>query len=127
MQIPSDLKYVRSLSVKVIGALAPLALDESTILDIKLAIEEAVTNAILHGNRSCQDLPVTITFSVNKKRLQISVADKGDGFDYRNLPKPTQDENLTKTQGRGLFLIHHVMDKVHFNDKGNRIRMVKYL
>ena len=127
MKIPSDLKYVRSASAKVIEALAPLALDESTMLDIKLAIEEAVTNAILHGNGSCQDLPVTITFSVNKKKLQITVADEGDGFDYRNLPEPTQDKNLVEPRGRGLFLIHHVMDEVHFNNKGNRIRMVKYL
>jgi serine/threonine-protein kinase RsbW len=53
--------------------------------------------------------------------------DEGDGFDYKNLPDPTLEENLQELKGRGVYLIRRLMDEVVFNEAGNQITMIKKL
>jgi len=60
-------------------------------------------------------------------KISISVEDKGTGFDHNKVPDPTKEENLLMGNGRGVFLIKHLMDEVRFNKKGNRLTMVKHL
>ena len=127
MQIKSDLKLVTKTSDKLLGELNALNLDDSTLFEIKLALEEALINAIIHGNKRNRDLPVSIDLSVKDGSIEITVEDTGGGFDYRKIPNPILDENMMKMGGRGVFLIKRLMDKVQYNEAGNRITMVKHI
>jgi len=127
ISIPSSLERVREAVDTILGHLDKTGLDESTTFDIKLSLEEAVINAMKYGNRLKEDLVVDIELTHNGSKVVIAVEDKGDGFDHRSLPDPTDEENLLKTGGRGVFLIRHLMDRVQYNDKGNRTTMTKYI
>ena len=98
---------------------------EPATFAIKLAVEEAVTNAIKHGNKFDPRKLVELTFDVGPRRTIVMVADQGDGFDPSCLDDPTLDENLEKPTGRGVMLMHAYMDEVQYNEKGNQVRMVK--
>ena len=101
--------------------------DESVIFDIRLCVEEAVRNAIVHGNKSNRDLPVHISYSLEGDRFTVEIEDQGRGFDPDKVPDPTLEENLLKGGGRGVFLIYKLMDEIKYNDEGNKIFMVKYI
>jgi serine/threonine-protein kinase RsbW len=111
----------------VLGSLAPYGLGESDVFDIKLCVEEAVINAIIHGNRRDAKKSVTAAYWINGDELNVEVEDEGDGFVYKEISDPTAEGNIMKSSGRGVYLINHLMDKVEYNDAGNRIRMIKRL
>lgn len=100
--------------------------NEDEIFAIHLAVEEATTNAIKHGNGKNPEKKITIEYHVSPDRFDICVTDEGEGFDSTQLPDPREGENLYKLFGRGVFLIQSFMDTVEFNEKGNSIRMVKF-
>ena len=125
--IPSDISCIKEVISKVIDSVKDRNLDSGAMFDIRLSAEEAIRNAIQHGNKNKKELPVNIKFNVDEKSLELIIEDKGEGYDYRHIPDPTTDKNILKTCGRGVYLIHKLMDEVHYNDKGNTIRMIKYL
>jgi len=125
-KIPSNFKKVKEVSRKILQGLEKKQVNHSFLFDIKLACEEAMINAIKHGNKSDPDKTVTITCDIKKDAVVIAVEDQGRGFNYKNLSDPTEDENLLKAGGRGLFLIQNIMDKVEFNPQGNKITMTKF-
>ena len=125
LTIPSSIKHIKPTVHTVLDTLRENGIDESVVFDIRLSIEEALINAIKHGNRSNEKLSVHVDFSYEGDTVMLAVEDMGGGFDYRTLPNPTHEDNVLKTKGRGIFLIRHLMDKVEFNDKGNRVTMVK--
>ncbi len=95
------------------------------LFDIKLCVEEAIRNAILHGNLEREELPVDISYHMDDNKIVISVEDRGDGFDLSKLPDPTHADNLYKESGRGVYIIHRLMDKVTYSKKGNLVIMEK--
>ena len=126
-KIPSDPKYIRQASDKVLDSLKDLKLDEGVLFDVKLSLEEAIINAIKYGNNFDKELPVSISYSIGSDRIEITVQDRGKGFNHTDLPDPTSNDNILRQGGRGLFLIRNLMDEVKFNDSGNEIKMVKFL
>lgn len=92
---------------------------------IKLALEEALANAIKHGNASDPAKRIVFEFEVDPERVRFSVEDEGGGFDPADVPDPTLDENLEKPSGRGVMLMRAYMNEVDFNDAGNRVTLVK--
>jgi len=126
-EIPSDPKYIKEASAKVLDSIKDLGLDKDTIFDIRLCLEEAIINAMKYGNKCNKDLPVYISYSFGDGRLEIVIRDQGKGFDHANIPDPRSNSNILKHGGRGLFLIRNLMDEVEFNDSGNEIKMVKFL
>lgn len=93
---------------------------------VRLALEEAAANAITHGNSGDPAKGVSIDLSVGNAKVEMILADEGSGFDYAHVEDPTTPENLMKPTGRGVKLMWGFMDEVHFNDAGNRVRLVKY-
>lgn len=89
--------------------------------NILVSVTEAVTNAIVHGNQSDPNKIVEIESNFNDNILTISVSDEGNGFDFINLPDPTSEENIEKINGRGIFLIKNLSDKVDFSKNGSCI------
>ena len=92
-----------------------------------LAVVEGVNNAIVHGNKLESEKDVTVEYEVGDTAIEFLITDSGPGFDYKNLPDPTQPENLEKTHGRGIFLMNHLADEIEFTEPGNKVKMVFYL
>ena len=99
---------------------------QEDIFAVHLALEEAFTNAIMHGNKMSPDKGVKIDYSVGLDKVEISMMDEGKGFDPDAVPDPRYGDNLYKTEGRGLLLMRSYMDVVEFSKHGNSVRMVKY-
>lgn len=98
---------------------------EHDIFGIHLAMEEAVVNAIKHGNQDDSSKFVDVVIRLNKAEVHLQVTDQGDGFVPSEVPDPTDDENLDLPSGRGLMLMRSFMNLVEYNDKGNSVRMEK--
>ena len=90
---------------------------------IMLALSEAATNAIVHGNKEDCAKDVQISVDVSPKSVVIVVQDQGDGFNPEHTPDPTEEENLLQTGGRGIYLIEHYAEEVSYNDGGRRVIM----
>ena len=90
-----------------------------------VALDEAFVNAVKHGNKYDATKLVRITAEVSTKEARFTVEDEGDGFNVAEIPDPTDTTNLFKTSGRGVLIIHNVMDEVRYNERGNRLEMIK--
>ena len=123
--IPSDLAEARRIQDLVEGALQASAYAEHDIFAIKLALEEALVNAIKHGNRLDPLKRVHIRYSVTGEKFEIRIRDEGPGFDPCGVPDPTCEENLERPCGRGLFLMRHYMNHVEYTDRGRLVHMFK--
>jgi serine/threonine-protein kinase RsbW len=95
--------------------------NEDSYGNILIALTEAVNNAIYHGNKGNPTKNIKIGFESHEKNIQFSVADEGTGFDYNNLPDPTDPINIDKPNGRGVFLMKNLADKVEFNNNGQEV------
>ena len=91
--------------------------------NILVAVTEAVNNAIQHGNKLDPGKKVVLAFHAGDKSLSFEVGDQGKGFDFKNLPDPTNPENLEKPNGRGVFLMRHLADQVEFSDSGRSVQL----
>ena len=96
---------------------------EENFGNILIAVTEAVNNAIFHGNSSNPEKYIHITCAGQNDELRFTVEDEGNGFDPTNLPDPTAPENLEKPEGRGIFLMRNLADKVKFQNRGRKVEM----
>jgi serine/threonine-protein kinase RsbW len=94
---------------------------EDNFGNILIAVTEAVNNAIYHGNKGNPTKSVQIGFENLDKKITFTVSDEGGGFDYKNLPDPTDPKNIDKVNGRGVFLMKHLADTVEFNNNGKEV------
>lgn len=99
--------------------------DDHQIFALRLALDEALSNAIKHGNANDSTKHVHVEFDVTEKLIHISICDEGPGFNPEALPDPTAEENLELPNGRGVMLIKAYMTEVHYNQKGNCVTMIK--
>lgn len=90
-----------------------------------VALDEAFVNAIKHGNKFDPDKLIRINADISKTEARFTIEDEGEGFDVKNIPDPLDPENLFKPSGRGVLFIYNIMDEVEYNDRGNRLTMVK--
>lgn len=79
------------------------------------AVREAVTNAVIHGNKEQPGTRVDVVFELAEECIRITVVDQGDGFDPDSLPDPVSKEHLMDASGRGVFLMHQLMDDVTYD------------
>src|SRR5947209_7133929 len=105
-----------------------VGLDDEFIYAVDLAVRESVANAVKHGNKFDESKDVTLTFSLIDETFQITVRDRGPGFDVENIPDPTDPENLLKANGRGILFMNSFMDSVDWenaSDGGLIVKMTK--
>jgi serine/threonine-protein kinase RsbW len=88
--------------------------------NIMLAIEEAVKNAIIHGNKQVENKWVTLTFERRKGELQFIIEDEGGGFDPKEIPNPLDSDD---SKGNGIFLMRSLADTVRYNPAGNKVEL----
>lgn len=94
--------------------------------NILIAVTEAVNNAIYHGNKNDPGKMVQIGFESGEKALTFKIKDEGPGFDHANLPDPTDPANIDKINGRGVFLMKNLADKIEFHNNGNEVSLSFY-
>ena len=123
--IPSDCQEARRLQDDIELALRGHGFDERELFCIRLALEEALVNAIKHGNQMDRSKKVHIQYRITSERFEVSISDEGCGFDPEDVPDPMEAENIERCSGRGLLLMRHYMTDVVFHAPGNRVRMVK--
>lgn len=99
---------------------------EEVFPNILLATTEAVNNAIVHGNKLNNKIEVELMLLKENDAIHITVTDRGNGFDYLNLPDPTAPENLEKEHGRGVFMMRSLADDVEFERGGSTV-VLKFL
>jgi len=124
--IPSDLTYVIGVNYHISNLLKEFEFPpQDTRVNIPLACDEAITNAIIHGNRANADKKVSIQIYVSPNRFRIRVRDEGDGFDVARVADPTHGEALLRSSGRGVYLMRNIMDSVEFRDGGRVVELEK--
>lgn len=123
--VASEFLAAKQAEQQIIQQIEEHRFPETCTFAIKLALEEAITNAIKHGNRNDPSKTVRLRFRVTPDEAVIWIGDDGAGFDPTMVPDPTLDENLNKPSGRGLMLMRAYMDEISFNESGTEVRMVK--
>ena len=112
---------------EIIHALRRHEWKQDDVFAVHLVLEEAVVNAIRHGNGLDPSKRVRVETKISAQRCWIQVEDEGSGFDPREVPDCTANENLEKPGGRGLMLMQNFMSSVEYNEAGNRVVMEKVL
>lgn len=124
IHIPSSLKYIHIIEEHIDYVRNEFQIDDSIYGNIHLAVVEAVTNAIVHGNQSDENKEVFFETKIEKSTIRFVIKDQGAGFDADVIPDPTLPENREKISGRGVFLIKNLADEVIFEDNGTSLHMV---
>ena len=91
--------------------------------NLLIALTEAVNNAIHHGNGGDPEKNVSVEYSSEGKSIDFMIKDEGTGFDYENLPDPTDPKNIEKPNGRGVFLMKNLADEVNFHEEGRVVEL----
>ncbi len=124
VELPCDRRQIQALEDEILEAVDRLGYPKASRFAIKLALEEAVTNAFKHGHCDCPDTPIRVGWSVEPAVVRIEIEDFGPGFNPDHVPDPTLDENLANPSGRGLMLMRAYMTSVTHSPRGNRVSMV---
>lgn len=123
LQFPSDPALAQQIHADLLSKLKDHRFSDKVVLGIKLAVEEALVNAIKHGNQLDRAKQVRVRYRVDALEFVIEVEDEGPGFKPSDVPDPTAPENLDRPCGRGLLLMRHYMTECDFVHPGNVCRM----
>lgn len=124
LTLTSDLNELDKLEqfVRKITDIVPC--DADTQHNILLVLTEAVSNAIIHGNKEHPDKSVEVAAVLSPNRILLTVRDEGSGFNPEKIPNPLENGNLLKSSGRGVWLMREFSDEVRFHDDGRKIELV---
>ena len=126
--MPSRIETVATAAAAVAEFIGRSGISDDAAFGIDMAVREAVTNAVLHGNRQDENKTVDIVLKSSPDAVEISVHDQGPGFNPEEVPDPTATENILKTSGRGIFFMRTFMDEVDWlirPEGGTTVRMLK--
>ena len=128
LSLPSRIDTVATAAAAVAEFLSRSGITEDAAFGIDMAVREAVTNAVLHGNQQDENKTVDVTLKSSPDAVEISVHDQGAGFNPADVPDPTAEENILKASGRGIFFMRSFMDEVNWLIRpggGTTVRMLK--
>ena len=123
--IPSRTGEGQAVQERIVSLLEQLEYPMRDVFGVRLALEEALVNAIKHGNQMDPNKKVQIECRIDRDRVWVRIEDEGKGFDVAGLPDPTLEENLEKPSGRGVLLMREFMTRVEYNAKGNCVILEK--
>lgn len=123
--LPTELAEVRRVQSDIKDALQANSFGERDMFHIELAMEEALVNAMKHGNQLDADKRVRLHYTITPDRFDVRIEDEGTGFNPDDVPDPTIPENLERACGRGLYMIRCFMTDVQYHGKGNVVTMSK--
>ena len=125
LELPSDLRLMSAVLDYLLDRVGRLGLVQVEQSNLFVALDEAFVNAVKHGNRNDPDKLLRVTADLSAHEAIFTVEDEGEGFDVREIPDPTDADNLFKATGRGVLLIYNIMDEVEYSKSGKHLRMVK--
>ena len=108
----------------LLSLLAKHGYQDASQFALRLAVEEALTNAFNHGHKGLPpETQVRFDFTVGPDQVVLEIEDQGPGFKPESVPDPTLEENIEIPSGRGLLLMRAYMTRVEFSERGNRVTM----
>lgn len=122
--VPNDLAAAKTPERLILEEAEASGYSENAVFAVKLALEEAMTNAFRHGNQRDPAKHITIRYQVDRERIEIEVIDEGPGFEPDSVPDPTQPEYIDRPHGRGIMLMRAYLDSVEYSQRGNAVRLV---
>lgn len=128
MRFPSRVESIDDATVAAAEAARRSGLSDEAVFGIDMAVREAVTNAVLHGNRRDETKAVELGLRPEGASFVVTVRDEGEGFDPASVPDPTDPQNLLKASGRGILFMRTFMDEVTWErhpEGGTVVRMTK--
>ncbi len=128
LKFPSRIEAVDEVAAALAGVVSRSGIDENAAFEIDMAVREAVTNAVLHGNKEDETKFIEVIVKSSPSELEIRVHDEGFGFNPELIQDPTREENILKTSGRGIFFMRNFMDEVDWvirPEGGTTVRMLK--
>jgi serine/threonine-protein kinase RsbW len=123
--IPSDTGAGQAVQERILQALQHLQYPARDVFGVRLALEEALVNAIKHGNAMNPAKQVRVTCEVSPDQVRIEIEDEGSGFNPSDVADPTEEENLACPGGRGIMLMRAFMNVIEYNAVGNCVTLVK--
>jgi serine/threonine-protein kinase RsbW len=126
IEIQSSHNIVHKLCRDIVKEAKHNDFSSDDIFGIHLAIEEAMNNAVKHGNDEDPHKKIKVDYSITAEKFEISITDEGNGFKPETVPDPRCGENLYKATGRGMLLMRAYMDSVEYTGTGNSVHMIKY-
>ncbi len=127
ISIPSLIENIQVIESFIDNAKEDFEINDDMYGNIMISVTECISNAIIHGNQSNADKMVHLELQMQQGLLKCSIEDEGSGFDYSNLPDPTEPENIEKLGGRGIFLMRNLSDDVKFEENGKKTILSFYL
>ncbi len=123
IKIQSTATNIRIVEKAIDETTGEIGISKESYGKILVSTLEAVNNAILHGNCSKPEKFVEIEITYKNSELKIKVSDEGSGFSPEKVPDPTTPENIETLNGRGVYLMSRLADKIKFNKTGNSVTM----
>jgi anti-sigma regulatory factor (Ser/Thr protein kinase) len=125
LELPNDIRSIEH-TVEYVTRHCSTCSDYARRFDLnfRVGLTEALSNAMLYGNGSDPQKRVRVEVDIKVEEVAVRVTDQGSGFDPTTVPDPTHPDNISKTGGRGIFLMRALMDEVRFNDQGNSVTLV---
>lgn len=128
LRLPSRVEAVEEAASTIARFLSRFGITEEAAFGIDMAVREAITNAVIHGNKLDETRVVEINVKCSPDSLEIKVHDQGQGFNPETVLDPTEEENILKTSGRGIFFMRNFMDEVEWSihpEGGTTVRLLK--
>src|ERR1700744_850674 len=123
LQLPSTQDSITQLELLIENIADEYHVSEDTFANMMTCLNEALINAIKHGNKMDASKKVIINADAEPRKVIWTIADEGTGFDYIHLADPTAPENLENLTGRGVFIMKHLADQCIFNAAGNEVEL----
>jgi DNA-binding response OmpR family regulator len=128
MEVPNYPHLLPSATLYIVRECQWRGLEDETMLsNISISVDELLNNALIHGNELDESKKILVKFSFDHEKMTLSIEDEGAGFDYKNLMSDFSENSQTLPTKRGLFICNYLMDELSFNEKGNRVTIVKHL
>jgi len=124
LKLESRLGSLRIVEKAIDEVTSDLSISQENYGKIRVSTLEGVNNAILHGNHSDPLKMVNVEIAFVRNQLKVKISDEGKGFIRENVPDPTIPENREELNGRGVFLMSRLADKIKFSKKGNEVTMI---
>ncbi|HET54144.1 MAG TPA: ATP-binding protein [Ignavibacteria bacterium] len=123
-EIFSDPELMPEVEQFVLDVAEEIGLNENKFNNISLAVAEAISNSIKHGNKNDKNKKVFIKIEVKNDQMIVTLKDEGTGFDPNTIPDPTKPENILKESGRGVHIMRSLLDDLRFNFTPNGTEIV---
>ena len=128
LRFASRIEALDQAATAVSEFLSNAGVSEDLAFGIDMAVREALTNAVVHGNKLDETKFTEVGIKTSPGAFEITVHDQGTGFNPDDIPDPTKEENILKTSGRGIFFMRNFMDEVEWSADprgGTTVRMTK--